>query len=184
MKNPAFNSLVWGLLRLAPIITTCIEHAQARSQDFCKEGYMGVWCGLMPLGIRYSEIASEAILGQQQSRSSSIRYMARRVLYSIFGCPCMHLLSQLTLNFHEGRYYGWQNSRWWNSMQRIQKICQKSIRLIWQQSVYRLPYIPYVSMYFQKLKAVQLPLDCWRWFTRRRTGELLSSDLFPFIAGT
>ena len=42
MKNPAFDSLVWGLLRLAPIITTCIEHAQAQNQDFCKEGYMGV----------------------------------------------------------------------------------------------------------------------------------------------
>ena len=58
------------------------------------------------LEIRGSEIASEAILGQKQSRSSSIRYMARRVLYLIFGCPCMHLLSQLTSNFHERRYYG------------------------------------------------------------------------------
>ena len=33
------------------------------------------------LEIRCSEIASEAILGQKQSCSSSIRYMARRELY-------------------------------------------------------------------------------------------------------
>ena len=31
-----------------------------------------------------SEIASEAILGQMQSRSNSKSYMARRVLYPIF----------------------------------------------------------------------------------------------------
>ena len=58
---------------------------------------------------------------RKQSRSSSlIRYMTGGVLYPIFGCPCMHLLSQLTSNFHVRRYYGWQNSRWgdrwWNSM--------------------------------------------------------------------
>ena len=53
------------------------------------------------LGIRYSEVASEAILGQKESRSS---YTARGVLHPIFGCPCMHLLSQLTSNFHERRY--------------------------------------------------------------------------------
>ena len=34
----------------------------------------------------------------------SIHYIARRVLYPIFGCPCMHLLSQLTSNFHDRRY--------------------------------------------------------------------------------
>ena len=38
--------------------------------------------------------------------------MARRVLHPIFDCPCMHLLSQLTSNFHKRRYYGRQNSRW------------------------------------------------------------------------
>ena len=39
--------------------------------------------------IRYSEIVSEAILKQKQSRSSN---MARRVLNPIFGChACMHL---------------------------------------------------------------------------------------------
>ena len=53
------------------------------------------------LEIRCSEIASEAILGQKQSCSS---YMVRRVLHPIFGCPCMHLLSKLTLNFHVRRY--------------------------------------------------------------------------------
>ena len=26
--------------------------------------------------------------------------------------PCVHLLSQLTSNFHNSRYWGWQNSRW------------------------------------------------------------------------
>ena len=53
------------------------------------------------LEIRYSEVASEAILEQKQSRSS---YTARRVLHPIFGCPCMHLLTQLTSNFHERRH--------------------------------------------------------------------------------
>ena len=53
------------------------------------------------LEIRCSEIASVAILGQKQGRSS---YMAHGVLHPIFGCPCMHLLSQLNLSFHERSY--------------------------------------------------------------------------------
>ena len=48
----------------------------------------GVW-GHAPLGNflenRCSEIVSEAILGEKQSRSS---YMAPGVLHRIFGCPC------------------------------------------------------------------------------------------------
>ena len=71
------------------------------SQDLLKADYMDV-CHVcmytyMPkharlgglgasLEIRCSEIASEAILGQKQSRSS---YMARGVLHPIFGCPRM-----------------------------------------------------------------------------------------------
>ena len=91
--------------------------------------------GMLPQDIfRCSEISSEAILGQKQSCSS---YMARRVLHPIFSCLYMHLLSQLTSNLHERRYYDLQNSRWgdrwWNSMQRILKICQKTIKLIWLQ---------------------------------------------------
>ena len=38
--------------------------------------------------IRWSELASEAILGQKQNRKS---YMARGVLHPIFGCPRMQL---------------------------------------------------------------------------------------------
>ena len=53
---------------------------------------------MLPQEIFSSEIA---ILGLEQSRRS---YMARRVLHPISGCPCMHLLSQLTLNFHKRRY--------------------------------------------------------------------------------
>ena len=34
------------------------------------------------------------------------------ILHPIFGCPYMHLLSQMTLNFDERRYLGWQNSKW------------------------------------------------------------------------
>ena len=70
--------------------------------------------GMLPqeiLEIRSSEIASEAILGQKQSPSSYV-YMARGVFHPIFGFPCVHLLSQLTSNFHERRYWVWQNSRW------------------------------------------------------------------------
>ena len=55
--------------------------------------------GMLPheiLVIRCSEIASGAIFGTKESRSSSITYMACGVLYPIIGCPCMHLLSQLT----------------------------------------------------------------------------------------
>ena len=59
---------------------------------------MGAW---KILEIICSEILSEAILGQKHSRSD---YMARRVLYPIFGCQRMHLLSQLTSNFQERRY--------------------------------------------------------------------------------
>ena len=60
----------------------------------------GVWEHAPPgfLEMRCSEIASEAILGQKQSRSS---YMARGVLHPIFGCPFVHLLSHLTSDFHE-----------------------------------------------------------------------------------
>ena len=59
------------------------------------EGYGG----MLPqeiLEIRCSEIASEANLGQKQSRSS---FMACGVLHPIFDCPCVHLPSQLTSNF-------------------------------------------------------------------------------------
>ena len=55
------------------------------------------------LEIRSSEIVSEDILGQKQSRSS---YMARGVSHPIFGClhTGMHLLSQLISNFQERKY--------------------------------------------------------------------------------
>ena len=67
----------------------------------CKHARLGgVWGHVPPsnfLEIRCSEIVSEAILGQKQSRSS---YMARGVLHPICDChACMHLLSQLTSNF-------------------------------------------------------------------------------------
>ena len=52
--------------------------------------------------IRCSEIVSEAILGQKQSRSS---YMARGALHPILAVHgSTHLLSQLTLNFHDRKY--------------------------------------------------------------------------------
>ena len=90
----------------------CSNHGEAHSQEFYKRGYMGVWSVCMHawacktkacsprkvFEIRYSEIVSEAILGQKQSYSS---YMVRWVLHPLFGSPCMHLLSQLTSNFHE-----------------------------------------------------------------------------------
>ena len=60
--------------------------------------------GILPQDVfrmKCSEIASEVILGQRHSHSS---YMACGVLHPIFGCPCIHLLSQLILNFHERRY--------------------------------------------------------------------------------
>jgi len=65
------------------------------------------------MGIRCSEIVPQNIFGQKQSHSG---YMAFGVLYPIFGCPYMYLLSQLTSNFHERKYQGWQNSRWGDIM--------------------------------------------------------------------
>ena len=49
--------------------------------------------GNSSLEIRCSEVASGAIFGQKQSRSSYY-----------FRLSYMHLLSQLTSNFHERRY--------------------------------------------------------------------------------
>ena len=67
------------------------------------------WGTCTPTKIRCSETASEAILEQKQSRNS---YMACKVLHPVISCPYMHLLSQLTLNCHERKYYSWQKSRW------------------------------------------------------------------------
>ena len=53
---------------------------------------------MLPQELRCSVIASEAILGQKQSRSS---YTGRGVLHPIFGCPCVHFLSQQTSDFLE-----------------------------------------------------------------------------------
>ena len=52
------------------------------------------------LEIRRSEIASDAILGQKQSRSS---YMARGVLYPIFGFQRMRAKPD-DFDFQERRY--------------------------------------------------------------------------------
>ena len=49
---------------------------------------------MLPKEIRCSEIASGAILGQKQSRSS---YMARGILHPIFGCPRLHLLCRISM---------------------------------------------------------------------------------------
>ena len=70
---------------------------------------VGARCIVFRLGIigRFSEIPSEAILG--------IVYMARgKLLLAVH----MHLLSQLTWNFYERRYYGWQNSIRWGNITR------------------------------------------------------------------
>ena len=63
-------------------------YKQATIQD---QSGLGACIPRKVLEIRCSEIA---ILGQKQSCSS---YMAPGEL---FGCPCMHFLSQLTLNSH------------------------------------------------------------------------------------
>ena len=75
----------------------------------CKTRGLGACSPRKFLEIRCSEIASEAILGRKQSHCS---YMAHGVLHPTFDCPCGDSLSQLSSNFHERRYYGWQNSRW------------------------------------------------------------------------
>ena len=52
-----------------------------------KHARLGRSRGMLPQEIRCSEIASEVIFEQKQSRSS---YIAHGVLHPIFGCPCMH----------------------------------------------------------------------------------------------
>ena len=53
----------------------------------CMQGLVGVGgCSSRKSEIRCSEITSEAILGQKQSRSS---YMAHRVLHPSFDCVCI-----------------------------------------------------------------------------------------------
>jgi len=64
---------------------------------------------MLPQEIRCSEIASGAILGQKQSRSS---YLARNNCIQFLAVHvALHLLSQLTWNFYKKRFNGWQNSR-------------------------------------------------------------------------
>ena len=57
----------------------------------------GVW-GDAPLEIRCSEIASGAIFGQKQSRSSYY------IFHPMLGSPTCILLCQLTSNFHKRKY--------------------------------------------------------------------------------
>ena len=66
----------------------------------------GAWGHAPPrkfLEIRRTEIASWAILGQKQSRSS---YMARGVLHPIFGCPCMHFVKPADVEFPQEKVLG------------------------------------------------------------------------------
>ena len=64
---------------------------------------------------RYSEIASEAILGQKQNHSIATWFADNCIK---FLAVHVHLLSQLTWNFYHRRYYGWQNSRRVTSLER------------------------------------------------------------------
>ena len=67
-----------------------------------KHARLGGSGGILPQeSFKCCEIASETILGQKQSCNS---YIAHKVLHPIFDFPCMHLLSQLTSNFHDRRY--------------------------------------------------------------------------------
>ena len=52
----------------------------------------------LTLEIRCSEIASEAILGPNRSRSS---YMACRVLHPIFGCPYSYAFADINFSTKE-----------------------------------------------------------------------------------
>ena len=84
-----------------------------------RQGRLGACSPRKFLEIRCSEIASEDILGRKQSCCS---YMAHGVLHPTFDCPCGDSLSQLTLNFHERRYDGWENSRWGEIARRAPEI--------------------------------------------------------------
>ena len=89
------------------------------------------------LEVRCSEIASEAILGQKQSRSSC---MARGALHLIFGCPCTDLVNKLTSNFHTRRYYGWQNSRWGEIASRTNGDSRAAEIMIYIRTYLRVPF--------------------------------------------
>ena len=137
----------------------------------CKVGRIGGSGVCSPrklLGIRGSEIASEA----SWDRESHSTYIACRVLHPIFGFPYIHLLSQLISNFRKknGRCGDRWNSMHKRTAEQLQyaentEKCEKSVKLILQQDVYRLPCI--------WLQALQLSLHCWWWLTWRTTGELV-----------
>ena len=66
------------------VFSPCMASTSAKDLGACSpRKYFEIRCS------EISEIASEAILGQEQSRSS-YRYMARGELHLNFGCPCMH----------------------------------------------------------------------------------------------
>ena len=101
---------------------------QAHSRDFCKGDYMGVWCICMynngvwgyasPGNFLKNQMLWDWFWGHFRTKAAIVvvyaTCRAREVILAVHVWPCMHLhlLSQLTSNFHERRYYSWQNSRW------------------------------------------------------------------------
>ena len=86
---------LWGVIHSSDTITRNFARGVTCLSDVYECITMQDWGGVGAcflrkiLEIRCSEIASEAIWGQKQSSSSSLRYMGRGVLYQIFGC--MHV---------------------------------------------------------------------------------------------
>ena len=123
----------------------------------------------------------------KQSRSSTIRYMARGVFYPIFGCPCTHLLSQLTLNStREGTIVGRTASGVIDSENTESRLCRNASSLYDSKMSIDTIYEIYCTFpyTFRKMVWLKLPLNCRRWLPRRTTGELSSawnSDLFMHV---
>ena len=138
---------------------------------------MGVWCVCMVhKDVRLGD-ALRLLLRPLWDKNRAI--VATWLVEYCIQCSAVHthFLSQLTST----------NDGWWNSMQKILKICQKTIKL---QDVYRLPihhgmYTLYASI--RKIvwhQPVQLLLHCRRWNTKATTSELSNawnSNLFKHI---
>ena len=77
-----------------------------------KHARLGGSGGMLPQEIFRNQMLWDCFWGHFGTKTAVVySYMARRVLHPTFSCPYMHLPSQVTSNFHERRYYGWQNSK-------------------------------------------------------------------------
>ena len=136
--------------------------------------YRGIWGHPLPrrcCKLDALRLHGMLFMGQKQTHSS---YMGRRILHPDYSSSA---------SWHQ---FLWENvvcrtrtrwgDRWWNSMQRIHKICQKD-----KHQVLYDRKVTILSMHSQLVKnrsyhqALQLLLHCWQWLTSETIYELSSA---------